>query len=46
MRVLYTTGYSERFIGRTGAEEGLVLLPKPFLPADLLRKVGEALSAP
>jgi PAS domain S-box-containing protein len=46
MRVLYTTGYSERLVSRTGIEEGLVLLPKPFLPADLLRKVGEALSAP
>jgi hypothetical protein len=28
---------------RAGFEEGLALLAKPFLPADLLRKVNEIL---
>jgi hypothetical protein len=29
---------------RTGIEHGLRVLPKPFLPADLLQKVGETLA--
>jgi len=45
VRVLYTSGYSENMIVRAGIEPGLKLLPKPFLPADLLQKVGETLAA-
>ena len=45
VRVLYTSGYSETMIVRAGIEPGLKLLPKPFLPADLLQKVGETLAA-
>ena len=45
VRVLYTSGYSEHMIVRAGIEPGLKLLPKPFLPADLLQKVGETLAA-
>lgn len=44
IRVLYTSGYTENLMIRAGFEEGLALLPKPFLPGDLLRKVGEILS--
>ena len=43
VRVLYTSGYTENVMMRSGFEEGLMLLAKPFLPADLLRKVREAL---
>jgi DNA-binding response OmpR family regulator len=43
--VLYTSGYSERMIIRSGLNKGLTLLPKPFLPGDLLEKVGETLAA-
>ena len=45
VRVIYTSGYSEKVMMRAGFEQGLTLLPKPFLPADLLRKVGETLRA-
>ena len=45
VRVLYTSGYSENMIVRAGIEPGRRLLPKPFLPADLLQKVGETLAA-
>ena len=45
VRVLYTSGYTERIIMRSGVEQGLTLLPKPFLPADLLQKVEEILGA-
>jgi CheY-like chemotaxis protein len=41
VRVLYTSGYTESVMTRSGFEEGLTLLPKPFLPNDLLRKVKE-----
>ena len=43
VRVLYTSGYTENVMIRSGFETGLMLLAKPFLPADLLRKVKEAL---
>ena len=39
VRVLYTSGYTENVMMRAGFEPGLTLLAKPFLPADLLRKV-------
>ena len=45
VRVLYTSGYSEQMIIRSGLNKGLTLLPKPFLPGDLLQKVGETLAA-
>jgi PAS domain S-box-containing protein len=45
VRVLYTSGYGESMIVRAGIEPGLRLLPKPFLPADLLQRVGETLAA-
>ena len=41
--VLYTSGYTENLMMRSGFESGLKLLAKPFLPADLLRKVKETL---
>jgi signal transduction histidine kinase/CheY-like chemotaxis protein len=43
VRVLYTSGYSEDVMMRAGFEHGLNLLPKPFLPVDLLRKVRETM---
>jgi CheY-like chemotaxis protein len=45
LRVLYTSGYTENMMIRTGIEESLALLAKPFLPADLLQKVRETLEA-
>lgn len=45
VRVLYTSGYSAHLMARAGFAEGLPLLPKPFLPADLLRKVSAVLGA-
>jgi len=45
VRVLYTSGYTEDMIIRSGIVHGLKLLPKPFLPAELLQKVGEMLAA-
>ena len=47
LRVLYTSGYNENMMIRAGLEKferGQTLLTKPFLPADLLRKVGETLA--
>jgi two-component system, cell cycle sensor histidine kinase and response regulator CckA len=46
VRVLYTSGYTENVMKRAGFESEPTLLPKPFLPADLLRKVNEVLRAP
>jgi PAS domain S-box-containing protein len=43
IRVLYTSGYTENVMMRAGFEQGLLLLPKPFLPADLLIRVKELL---
>jgi len=45
VRVLYTSGYSENVMMRAGFEHGLMLLAKPFLPVDLLRKVKETFGA-
>jgi two-component system, cell cycle sensor histidine kinase and response regulator CckA len=44
VRVLYISGYTENVLNRAGFESGLTLLPKPFLPADLLRTVGDVLN--
>jgi PAS domain S-box-containing protein len=44
VRVLYTSGYTDNVMMRAGFEDGHPLLPKPFLPADLLRKVSEVMS--
>ena len=43
-RVLYTSGYTENVMIRAGFKHGLATLAKPFLPADLLRKVSEVLT--
>jgi len=43
VRVLYTSGYTENLMIRAGFDQSLTLLAKPFLPADLLRKVNEVL---
>ena len=43
IRVLYMSGYTENVLSRAGFENSLALLPKPFLPADLLRRVSDAL---
>jgi PAS domain S-box-containing protein len=45
LRVLYTSGYTERVMMRAGFDRGLTLLAKPFLPGDLLRKVRETFEA-
>jgi signal transduction histidine kinase len=44
LRVLYTSGYSETMMLRSGFADGLTLLAKPFRPAELLHKVSEMLS--
>ena len=41
--VLYSSGYSENMTRRSGFEEGLPLLEKPYLPKALLYKVREVL---
>jgi PAS domain S-box-containing protein len=43
LRVLYTSGYTENMMLRSGFENGLTLLAKPFLPAELLQKVSDVL---
>jgi nitrogen-specific signal transduction histidine kinase len=43
VRVLYTSGYTEHMMLRSGFNHGLTLLAKPFLPTELLRKVGDSL---
>jgi hypothetical protein len=44
MKVLYMSGYTDDTIGRHGVlDDQTKLLTKPFLPADLLRKVREVL---
>jgi two-component system cell cycle sensor histidine kinase/response regulator CckA len=48
IRVLYTSGYSENMMVRAGferVESELPLLTKPFLPADLLRRVAQTLAS-
>jgi CheY-like chemotaxis protein len=43
VRVLYTSGYTENVMMRSGFKSGMTLLAKPFLPMDLLRRVKETL---
>jgi PAS domain S-box-containing protein len=47
LRVLFITGYTEDAVLRDGVQgENLAVLPKPFLPADLARKVRAMLDQP
>jgi two-component system cell cycle sensor histidine kinase/response regulator CckA len=44
IKVLYMSGYTDDQISRHGVlEPGIVLLQKPFTPADLIQRVGEVL---
>jgi PAS domain S-box-containing protein len=46
VKLLFMSGYTRSAIDQMGwLEAGVVLLPKPFTPADLVRHVREALSA-
>lgn len=47
LRVLYMSGYTDSFRAmRGGLEPGMRFLQKPFLPAELIGKVQEAIRAP
>jgi CheY-like chemotaxis protein len=47
MRILFMTGYTDDAVLRRGlAEANTALLPKPFTPERLLRRVREVLDAP
>ena len=43
LRVLYTSGYNENMLADSDVGTGAAVLDKPFLPADLLRKVNHIL---
>ena len=44
LKVLFASGYTDDALMRSGAlEEGIDLLPKPFTPTSLLRRVREIL---
>jgi hypothetical protein len=44
IKVIYMSGYTDDQVSRHGVlEPGIVLLQKPFTPADLTRRVGEVL---
>lgn len=44
LKVLYTSGYTADIIGRHGMlEPGIDFLPKPYVPAELARRVRESL---
>jgi two-component system cell cycle sensor histidine kinase/response regulator CckA len=46
LKVIYISGYAEPVLARYGVgEEGVAFLQKPFTPAELRRRVREALGA-
>ncbi len=47
LKVLFMSGYTDNAIGQRGVlDPGTALLPKPFTPAQLTRKLREVLDAP
>lgn len=47
LKVLYTSGYTADIIGRHGMlEPGVNFLPKPYIPAELARRVRQTLDNP
>lgn len=46
VKMLYTSGYSQDPMLKSGAKRGLQFLPKPYTPSSLRKKVKEALEPP
>jgi CheY-like chemotaxis protein len=45
LKVLFVSGHNEDVLAREGIAHGTALLPKPYGPAELLRRVRELLQA-
>lgn len=45
IRVVYTSGYAEDEVGGELVAPGIMFLPKPFMPADLLEKIRTTLQS-